>query len=221
MVVGILLAAGSSSRMGENKLLMNLAGQTPLELSYNELAKSNVAKIIIVVSDSTKEYATTLISSKPTDVIMGGGSRNESVYNALAYCKDASTVVIHDAARCLVTYEIINECIDAAIEYGSAVTALPMRDTTRDSTTHKTVDRNSLLLMQTPQAFAYKRIKWSYEILRRYVGVPNTDDCGFYVNAGFAPHYITGNVSNQKLTYPEDKEFFEAVILYRQSKRNK
>lgn len=216
MVTGILLAAGSSERMGKNKMLMRIAGKTPLELSYGALLNSGVDDIIIVVSESTEGAANELLKTKPTRLVRGGKTRAGSVFNALCACESTDIAVIHDAARCLVTPDIINESIRLTIEHGSAVAAVPVRDTMREKDTGSTVNRDSLLAMQTPQAFMFDRIYKAYCENKDSLQ-SSTDDCGLYIKEGFEPHYFNAGFTNQKLTYESDIEFFSAIIALRKA----
>ncbi len=214
MVTGILLAAGSSERMGKNKMLMRIAGETPLKLSYSALLNSGVDDIIIVVSESTEGAANELLKPKPTKLVKGGKTRADSVLSALCACENTDIAVIHDAARCLVTPDIIDESIHLALEHGSAVAAVPVRDTMRERTSGNTVNRDSLLAMQTPQTFMFERI------YKAYCGNRDslqgcTDDCELYIKEGFEPYYFNAGFTNQKLTYESDIEFFSAIIALR------
>lgn len=220
LVTAILLAAGASSRMGENKLAMRFSGYTPLELSYKALVESDADRIIITVSDDTREYAKKLISDKPTKVISGGVSRLRSVYNALCACDSTTDIVIvHDAARCLVTPKLINTSIEEARVHKSAIATTGVRDTLRRRDSHEKVDRDSYLAMQTPQTFDYERIRFAYDRIIEggaATEAENTDDCGCYIDAGFTPHYFEAGISNQKLTYPGDVELFSAITAHRE-----
>ena len=209
---GILLCAGSSERMGKDKLTLPLSGLTPLERSFRALSAAGLDRIVIAVSKQTEPAAKAAAKDCPVPVtiLKGGASRQESSLLALRQAKGADVVVIHDAARCLVTPSLLRESARSALQYGSGVSAVPVRDTLR----HRgrgTVDRDGLIMMQTPQAFRYEQILAASESAARE-GFLATDDCMIYEHAGFEPHFITGDLMNQKLTYPEDVPFFEQAL---------
>jgi 2-C-methyl-D-erythritol 4-phosphate cytidylyltransferase/2-C-methyl-D-erythritol 2,4-cyclodiphosphate synthase len=210
---GILLCAGSSRRMGENKLLMRVGGKTVMRQSFEAMISSGLDPVVIAVSDSTVSEANHIKESFATRVLIanGGKTRGESVYNALKMAEGSDIAVIHDAARCLIKPELIKRCAVSAAEYGSGIAALPARDTIRKKDGTGTIDREGLLLMQTPQAFRYSDIMEAYENAKR-LGTEATDDCALYESAGFTARYVTGDIMNQKLTVPEDLPFFESAL---------
>ena len=213
--VGILLGAGSSSRMGENKMLMPLGNTNALKLSFGALCNSDIDEVIIAVSDLTHIFANTLCegSKIPARCVMGGETRAHSVINALNACENAEIVVIHDAARCLIKPETINQSIQKAQEHGSAIATTRVVDTLRNEKNHATINRDELLAMQTPQAFKFVLIKNAYkqaEKLENY-----TDDCEIFLQAGHNPHYFVNDYPNMKLTHKGDIEIFLAILQSR------
>jgi 2-C-methyl-D-erythritol 2,4-cyclodiphosphate synthase/2-C-methyl-D-erythritol 4-phosphate cytidylyltransferase len=210
---GILLCAGSSSRMGENKLMMSIGGKTVMRHSFLAMISSGLSPVVIAVSDTTVREARRLKDGSPIPVLIvsGGKTRTESVYNALKAAMGSDVAVIHDAARCLAKPELIKRCAESAAEFGSGIAALAARDTVRKKDGTGTLDRDALLLMQTPQAFLYDRITAAYEKAKR-LGTDATDDCSLYEGAGYSAHYVTGDIMNQKLTVPGDLPFFESML---------
>ncbi|MEL7608192.1 MAG: 2-C-methyl-D-erythritol 2,4-cyclodiphosphate synthase [Bacillota bacterium] len=213
---GILLCAGSSERMGKtDKLTLPLFGLTPLERSLNALFAAGLDRIVIAVSERAEPTARHAAADCPIPVTIlhGGASRQESSLLALRDAKGADVVVIHDAARCLVSPALIRESAQAALRYGSGVAAVPVRDTLRHREQGTTIDRDGLVMMQTPQAFCYEQILAASESAARE-GFLATDECMIYEHAGFKPHFITGDLMNQKLTYPEDVPFFKKALQF-------
>ena len=152
-VSAILLAAGSSSRMGENKMLMRFCGKTPIELCVE--AFCGIAdEAVIAVSPDTEEIALTAANSAPypVKIVRGGSTRQESVFNAVRAASGAITAV-HDCARCLVDRETIKASLHAAEQYGCGIASVPVADTVRFGDTGETLDRSRLLAAQTPQSF--------------------------------------------------------------------
>ncbi len=129
----LLLAAGQSERMGENKLLLPLLGVSVLERALRAaLAASEIDNIIIVASEQAYPLACELqgqYADKPIVVVSGGATRQESAYLGLLEVKGAGIVAIHDAARCLVSPEAIDESVRSARKHGSGVVAMAVQDT--------------------------------------------------------------------------------------------
>ena len=206
-VTGILLAAGASRRMGRDKLIISLGGRTVLRRSAEALLNGGVTDIIISVSDATRQEAEALCAQYGLRTVNGGETRGDSVYNALK-AADCDIALIHDGARCLVSEEIIRDSIRCAAEFGSGVAAIPARDTMwREG---ELVDRNGVMLAQTPQSFKYDRIMKAYR-QSKDDGVQATDDCALYKRLYGSVHYSLGGVINQKLTTEEDIELFQKV----------
>jgi 2-C-methyl-D-erythritol 4-phosphate cytidylyltransferase len=143
----------------------------------------------------------------------GGASRSESVRNALDAVPDASIVVIHDAARPLVSEELVRACI-AAVEAGAdgAVAAAPVTDTIKeadsDGNVIRTLDRSTLWSIQTPQAFRA-------DVLRRALqgDVANaTDDASLVESLGGTVRIVESSPRNFKVTWPEDLERAESLL---------
>lgn len=202
-IAGILLAAGSAERMGFDKLTTPLAGKTALLRSAEALVRGGVTELVAAVSERTRETARLLSVGVPVRIAEGGATRQDSVYRALLAAEGADIAVIHDAARCLVTPEIVRASIASAEAFGSGIAAIPLVDTLlrRDETERiAVVPRENVFRMQTPQTFRYREILDSY---KRADGAA-TDDCTLYMQAGYTPRFIPGSEENFKLTTPED-----------------
>lgn len=217
-----ILAAGNSARMGQNKLGLRFGGKSVLELTLDAFNNSGCGDCpcVIAASGDTLALAKSLAKSRSnTFVVQGGACRGESAHIALKklyefFIDNGNTstdyiALIHDAARCLVDKAVINNAITCAKEHGSGIAAVPVRDTLRYGN-GKGVLRDGLYAMQTPQCFRFVDILGAYE-KNAALGYPDTDDCAVYMRAGFTPHYSSGSLMNQKITYPEDKAFFNAA----------
>ena len=204
----ILLAAGSSQRMGGvDKMLLRIGGMTPIERCVRAFCPF-VDSIVIAFSPSTEDAAKRAaeLSSVPVRLVPGGARRQDSVLNAVM-AADADIVAIHDAARCLVTGEIIERAVSCAAEHGSGVAAIRMRDTVRRADTGATVPRDGLVLMQTPQCFDRERLLSAYEMAEGEY----TDDAAIWTEL-YGPVRLTeGGMENQKLTEAGDIPFFERL----------
>lgn len=214
-VSAILLAAGSSTRMGRgsdgeriNKLTIKPGGTDPISLCVR--AFSPVAdEIVIVVSEATRAAAEKIrsLSSVPVRIVRGGARRQDSVQNGVS-AASCDIVAIHDCARCLVSPEIIKNAVEDAIKYSSGVAAVKVRDTIRNTETGETVQRDGLVLMQTPQCFDRNML------LEAYANDPGdvTDDAAVWQKTYGPVHLTEGGIVNQKLTERSDIEFFERMI---------
>ena len=108
-VVGILLCAGGSTRMGFDKLLTPIAGKTAIERSTEALVDGGVDEIVFAVSPLTRAYVEDYLCPVPSKIVSGGETRAESVKHALDMIRTAEIVAIHDAARCMVSPETVRE----------------------------------------------------------------------------------------------------------------
>ncbi len=191
--------------MGEEKLLMRFGGKTPIAYCAEAISKcqTEFSQKIVAVSDSTRAEAKSAFLDAV--IVDGGATRGLSVKYALDAVADADIVVIHDAARCMVTSAIIDQSVQSAMLYGCGVAAVMARDTIWYE--GKTIERNKVMLAQTPQTFSFARIKKAYKNGESY-----TDDCSLYQAAGYTPYFSEGSLQNQKLTYPQDIPFFETVL---------
>ncbi|MBQ2770361.1 MAG: 2-C-methyl-D-erythritol 2,4-cyclodiphosphate synthase, partial [Clostridia bacterium] len=207
---GILLCAGSSQRMGFDKLLTPIAGQETALKRSAEILIAGGCDCLIAPADGEKQaYLQGLDLPVPLYFVAGGATRQGSVYNALMGARDQAGLgpediaVIHDGARCFVTPEVVKATILSAAETGSGVAASPMTDTVmaRNEGAISIVDRTSLIRMQTPQSFRLGQIIRAHELVKNPAA---TDDCSLYLSAGWIPSFVEGGANNFKLTTPED-----------------
>ncbi|MEK0444828.1 MAG: hypothetical protein RLZZ399_149 [Verrucomicrobiota bacterium] len=225
----IIVAGGSSTRMGFNKLLAPLGGETVLWHSVRAFAGCpEVSELVLVArSENRAELeaeAARAAGSLPLSVVSGGGERHLSVWAGLRAETDSDWewVAIHDAARPLVTVEAIRGCFDAARMDGAACCASPIPDTvkraTADGVVSESVDRAGLWAMQTPQIFSRKLILRAYsEVLERNETV--SDEVSAVQRAGGAVR-LYGNADwNFKITFPGDVERAEQVLRFRRALR--
>lgn len=198
--VGILLCAGSSNRMGFDKLNTPLCGKTAIERSADALVFGGCDSLVFVVSETSEKTVASLSVPVPSTVVQGGAQRTDSVRNGLT-AAEGEIAVIHDAARCFVSPAIVRASIDAAQKYGSGVASLPVTDTVirLGDGEIETLDRSTLFRMQTPQTFRMDQIKAAYA-----EGGSATDDATLYAKKFGAPHLILGSEDNRKLTTAAD-----------------
>lgn len=215
-VCAVLLAAGSSTRMGSNKMLFCFGGKNPIELCL-EAFEGLADEAVIAVSEDTAEAAEEAAkrTELPVRIVLGGARRQDSVLNALT-ATEADIVAIHDCARCLVTKKVIGASIETAALKGCGIVSVRPVDTMRTEAGGEVVDRNKLLAAQTPQSFDREKLLLAYDLADD--GALYTDDAAIYKAAGNELYYSEGSKLNLKLTSPEDVELFNAILGERERK---
>ncbi len=198
-----------------------LAGKPLLAYTLDKFeACPLIRSVILVVGQEDMDHCLEEIVErygyqKVSQIVPGGKRRQDSVRKGIdALSGDVDVVVIHDGVRPFVTRELIEESIHSAFRFEAALVAMPVKDTIKivhaDGTVVKTLDRESLWQIQTPQAFRVNLIK---EAHRRATeeGFVGTDDASLVERLGVKVHVIPGSYSNLKITTPEDlilAEFF-------------
>jgi len=180
---------------------------------------SRVGEIVVVAPPDEVEPFRQLIAHGPSDqtekVVAGGGTRQESVMNGLREVSaGVECVLVHDAARPLVTPELIAACAAAARTHGAAVAALPVSDTLKyaeGELIRTTVDRHGLWAAQTPQAFRVELLREAYARARQE-GAAATDDASVVEAMGAPVRLIMGSPRNLKITYPQDLALAEMLL---------
>lgn len=217
-ISAIIVAAGSSERMGRDKILMDLSGITVIERSLRAFINSEFSDEIIVVSREENIPKIRQIAEKyPYKIIKlikGGAYRSESVLLGLGACSPKTELVlIHDGARPLVNGKTISSVIDGALKKGASAPVSPVFDTIRayyeDSV--ESLERDKLRCFQTPQAFLYD--KFLKLITKAYEESADLgDDCELYYRAGEIVELVDGNRENIKLTTEEDIDFLNKLL---------
>ena len=203
-VAAVILCAGSSSRMGRDKMTIELGGKTVLRRSVEAFIAAGITDLVLAVSGAVQSEAEILAKEHGLRLVEGGATRGGSVYNALK-TMDCDIVAIHDGARCMVTPEIILDSVASAAMYGSGVAAIPARDTLwKDG---EILDRTAVVAAQTPQTFAFDKILAAYKKAAEE-GYEATDDCALYRRMWGEARFSKGSIANQKLTLEADMELF-------------
>jgi len=176
-----------------------------------------VGEIIIVTGEQDIEAAGELVGrfgfAKVTHIVAGGAQRQDSVRNGLAKAT-LDIIAIHDAARPMVTCDIIERSIEKAEEMGACIAAVPVIDTIKsaaDSIVSSTVDRTSLYSVQTPQTFRANLIRRAYD--QAFAdGFYATDDAALVERLGEKVAIVPGSYENIKITTPSDLEIAECRL---------
>lgn len=212
-ISAVLPAAGSSRRLGFDKLLTPVAGVSFLEHTLRRVAASPlIAEIIVVTSAASQEAVQAIIQeikiTQPVKVILGGAERQDSVLAGVeATDPRQEFVLIHDAARPFVTPALVEKVWQAAQAHGAAVCGQPCTDTLKeanpDGSIAATVDRSKIWSVQTPQIFrrallleAYQKIKASGQIV--------TDDTAAVSALGHPVQLVQSDEINLKITRASD-----------------
>ncbi len=206
----IIVAGGSGSRMQSAipKQFLLLNGLPVIMHTISAFHHSKFTPEIIVVLHADfhqywEDLCTTHKFHIPHQLVIGGEHRFHSVKNGLKYIKDPALVAIHDAVRPCISHELIDSAFKLAGETGNAVVAVKSRDSVRQKTETgtKSLDRNDIYLIQTPQVF-------SSEILNKAYGqeykIEFTDDASVVESFGVEIQLMEGDTRNLKITYPED-----------------
>lgn len=211
--VAIITCAGSSQRMnGINKqfaTILDIPVVVKSVLAFQN--NKNISSIVISAKSEDIEKVQQLVKKynlfKVTDIVHGGKSRAESVKNAFnCIANNTDYVIIHDGARPLVSQEVINKVISNLSLYKAVACGVPVKDTVKqvkeNNEIKKTVDRNCLIAVQTPQAFEYNTYKNALALAKNLELF--TDDCSLIENIGEAVYITEGDYKNIKITTKED-----------------
>lgn len=216
-VSAIIAAGGRGVRFGSDqpKQLLALAGKPVLQHSVEAfLHSAHIAELIVALPDDLAATPPDYLrgSSKPLHVVAGGARRQDSVANAFArVSRDADLVIIHDAARPLVTEAVIARTIAAAASSGAAIAAVRAHDTVKragaDRVIVDTLPREEIFLAQTPQAFRVG-------VLRDALAMAGdaTDEAALAERAGHQVRVVDGDPRNLKVTTPEDLAIAERLL---------
>ena len=222
----LIPAAGMGRRMGSdrNKLLLQLLGK-PL-LAWSLLAGSNSSTIEwIGIMGQPGDFADfqnildQLDLSTPVQLIVGGDTRQESVYNGLqSLPENATQVLIHDGARCLATPELFDRCSETLKTCPGLIAAIPVKDTIKivddQGNIRDTPDRSNLWAAQTPQGFDVKLLKRCHT-QGKELGWQVTDDAALFEKCQLPVKIVQGEETNLKVTTPVDLAIAEFILRQR------
>ena len=206
-IVGIVAAGGSGERLGAErpKAFVVVAGRPLLDWSLDALRPA-CDRVVVAVPPGHE---------RPPDRVAGGRSRSASVRNALAAAPEADVAVVHDAARPLVTRELVDRCLAALAGADGAIAAARVADTVKeaapDGRVVRTLDRSSLWSVQTPQAFRADALRRALDVDDRTLASA-TDDASLVEAAGGSVRVVEAPPENLKVTSPVDARVAEALL---------
>ena len=210
----IITAGGTSSRYGnKNKLLEKINELTVIEETVNKfLSIDNITEIIIPANEGIISEFSAILTNPKIKIIIGGETRQKSVYNALKYVNN-EYVLIHDGARPLITSDIIQHTITSTIKYGAVSVMTKTTDTIKEVDESgriiRTIDRSKLYNTQTPQGFKTQLIKDAHEKL---INGNYTDDCSMLEELNIPVYIVNGSYTNIKITVKNDLDFAKIYI---------
>ncbi len=207
---------------GRDKLWSPLAGRITLARTVDVFQSSPLVDTIILVTTTTRLEAVQVLCQtegwhKVATIVAGGARRQDSVrvgLDALAEVRpETRWVMIHDAARPLVTHEMLAIGLEEAYKHGAAIAAVPVKDTikeVRNGRIHSTPDRSYLWAVQTPQIFSFSLI---YEAHHSAIAQEDmTDDATLLERLGHPAVIFAGSYANIKITTQEDILLAEALV---------
>ena len=223
MAAAIFPAAGSSKRMGGgfNKNFLELEGEPILIRTLKTFSLVERVNFLIVVAAAHEvEMVEKLLHGsenlKPWRVTVGGSERQYSIANGLKLLPDdAEIILVHDAARPLISARVIDNVIDAAEKFGGAIAAVPVKDTIKvvdaEEFVRYTPPRKDLVAVQTPQGFRREILLQAYSKAaeEKFLG---TDDASLVERLGMKIKIVTSSYTNIKITTPEDIHIAETIL---------
>ena len=215
----VIVAAGNASRMGGiDKVMASLKGEPMIARTVRTFQNCDaVSEIVIVTREDLILPITALCREydKVKAVVRGGSSRQESVGLGLNALSDKiKLAAIHDGARPLITWQVIDRAIRAANTYGAAAPAIPVKDTIKvvnGGVVKNTPDRATLFAVQTPQVFDFDLLRGALKHAET-TGAQVTDDCSAVELMGMSVKIVEGDERNIKVTTPMDLKIAEMLL---------
>lgn len=216
----VVVAAGSSTRMGADKMLLPLGGIPVIVRTLRAMeAAPSVGEVVLVtredlvvpMSQLCQDFALTKVKK----ILRGGETRTRSVrLGTLEVSREAQVIAIHDGARPMVTTQVIEDAVAQALDSGAAAPAVPVKDTIKvaaGNVVERTLEREALRAVQTPQVFESSLIRAA---LQKALddGEELTDDCAAVERLGMKVTLTQGDERNIKLTTPADLLLAEGLL---------
>ena len=224
MLSAIIVAAGSSTRVGFDKLLAKIGGRPVIQHAVAAFENAECVTEIIVVCRDTESMRDLIDSAhftKVRAVVFGGGRRQDSVQAGLNAIEQASEfVAVHDAARPLITPAEIERVFLSARKHGAAVLAAPITDTLKFADANQVVsgsiDRQNVFAMQTPQIFRRQLLVDAYRRIAEN-SLTITDEVSAVEYAGGKVVIVPAEEQNLKITFASDLPIAEFILKQRGS----
>jgi len=214
----IIVAGGTGSRMGSNlpKQFMLIKGKPVLYYSIKTFldAYEDIEIILVLPAAFTnigEEIIDAYFDKERIKIAIGGDTRFQSVKNGLKLVEDESIIFVHDAVRCLVSVSLIHRCYELAMQTGAAVPVISSKDSVRilNDDNNGVIDRNKVMLVQTPQTFHSKILLPAFDIDYKD---KFTDEATVVEAYGLRISLAEGEETNIKITAPIDLLIAERTI---------
>jgi 2-C-methyl-D-erythritol 4-phosphate cytidylyltransferase len=214
----IIVAGGAGSRMGSNlpKQFMLIRDKPVLYYSIKTFLDAyDDLEIILVLpaafTDIGEEIIDAYFDKEKIKIAIGGDTRFQSVKNGLKLVEEESIIFVHDAVRCLVSVDLIHRCYELAMQTGAAVPVIPSKDSVRilNDDGNGVVDRNKVMLVQTPQTFHSKILLPAFDIDYKD---KFTDEATVVEAYGLRVSLAQGEETNIKITRPVDLVIAENIL---------
>ena len=215
----VIVAAGSASRMGGiDKVMAELGGEPMIKRTVRTFQESDVISEIVIVTRPDLIVPIMGLCAefeKVKAVVAGGKSRPESVHLGLnALSNKVKLAAVHDGARPLITWQVIDRTVRAANTYGAAAPAIAVKDTVkvvRGGIVKETPDRSRLQAVQTPQVFDIQLLRAA---LKKAADdkAQITDDCSAVERMGMSVKIVEGDERNIKVTTPMDLKIAQMLL---------
>jgi 2-C-methyl-D-erythritol 4-phosphate cytidylyltransferase len=204
--------------MGEDKLWVDLGGQPLIAYALQAVAAADCFDVVVVAAPEARWAAIRDLAAdagiERVELVAGGDQRQDSVAAALELCVDAEWVCVHDAARPMVSPELLRGVLEAAREYGAATAGVPCVDTVKqveDDHVVATLERRTLIATQTPQAFAMELLLRAHREAKKNL-LAGDDDAFLVEQLGATVVVVPGEVRNLKVTHPYDMTVLRALL---------
>lgn len=214
----IVVAGGSGTRMGTSlpKQFMLLRDKPVLYYTLKAFLEAyDDLEIVLVLpvdyTDMGQEIIDAFFDKERIRITAGGDTRFQSVKNGLSLIDEESIIFVHDGVRCLVTKELIQRCYLQAVETGTAIPVVPSKDSIRLITEegNEALDRNKVMLVQTPQTFHSKILLPAFQIDYKD---KFTDEATVVEAYGMKVSLVEGEENNIKITRPVDLLIAESIL---------
>lgn len=219
-VTAIILVAGNSTRYGQNrnKNFETIHGKTVMSYSLKAFDQNQyIDNILIGIKREEEPIIKNILEkekvTKPVQFVIGGKSRQETVYNCLQKTKE-DIVMIHDGARPAIKQDYINQCIESMEEVKGATIGVPSKDTIKITNENnivvQTTKRSNTWVIQTPQCFDKKTL---LEMHEKYKQEEVTDDCMLLEKNQIPVKVLEGDYTNIKITTYEDIHIMKGLLM--------
>lgn len=216
--IAIIVAGGSGTRMNSSlpKQFMLLNNKPVLFYTIDTFLKAyDDLSVILVLPEewiaAGQEIIDAFFDYNRIQITAGGRSRFHSVQNGLQLVQEESIVFVHDGVRCMLSQQLVQQCYEAALEYGSAIPVVDCKDSVRvlKGDENEAIDRNLVKLVQTPQTFHSKILLPAFNIDFKD---KFTDEATVIEAFGLKVHLIPGEENNIKITRPIDLVIAEQLL---------